>query len=53
MIEHGTLDLADMYNGAQVGDGLQKSKHTAIDTHVQTDKCGTAEIVVILNEGWY
>lgn len=46
MMEHGTLDLADVYNGAQVADGLQKSKHTAIDTRVQTHICGPAEIVM-------
>jgi hypothetical protein len=46
MIEHGSLDLADVYNGAQVADGLQKAKHTAIDTRVPTDKSGPGEIII-------
>ena len=51
MIERGFLDLTEVYNGAQVADGLQKAKRTAIDTRVPTDKSDTAQIVVIPCEG--
>jgi hypothetical protein len=51
MMEHGSLELTDVYNGAQVADGLEKAKHTSIDIRVPTDKSGPAEIVIIPFEG--
>lgn len=51
MIEHCTLHLADLYNGAQVGDGLQKSKHSAIETRVQRDEYAAAGFVSLPYEG--
>jgi hypothetical protein len=52
MIEHGSLDLTDVYNWSQVADGLQKAKLTAIDTRVPTDKSSPAEIVIFPVEVW-
>jgi len=50
MIKHGSLDLTDVYNGAQVADGSEKAKYIAIDIRVPTDKSGPVEIVIILFE---
>lgn len=47
MIKHGSLDLTDVYNGAQVADGSEKAKYIAIDIRVPTDKSGPVEIVII------
>ena len=47
MIEHGSLDLTDACNGAQVACGSEKAKCIAIDIRVPTDKSGPAEIIVI------
>lgn len=51
MTEHGSLDLTDVYNGAQVADVLEKAQHTANDIRVPTDKSGPAEIIIIPFEG--
>lgn len=47
MIEHGSLDLTDVYNGVQVAGASEKAKYIAIDIRVSTDKSGPTETVVI------